>query len=199
MKKRQVSPRVVKGTPSVELSRKEFVLRFHRRHEDPAFEKVSQSLDAVAEVAWKNYIEYHKSPRTRKAGSSFADPDYELSVDWLAARKRIREAERAQRKPGTRSRILVINGSARSDQTCPGEMSKTYRLAKIAQRAIEAAPRFEVDFLDLSLLTSEYGRVIYPCKACVSTAQPLCVPRRSRQTGLFTCSAADIAGCPARR
>jgi len=174
MKKRQVRPRVVAGTPSVELSRKEFVLRFHRRHEDPAFEKVSQSLDAVAEVAWKNYIEYHKSPRTRKAGSSFADPDYELSVDWLAARKRIREAERAQRKPGTRSRILVINGSARSDQTCPGEMSKTYRLAKIAQRAIEAAPRFEVDFLDLSLLTSEYGRVIYPCKACVSTAQPLC-------------------------
>jgi multimeric flavodoxin WrbA len=31
-----------------------------------------------------------------------------------------------------------------------------------------------VDFLDLSVLVSEYGRVIYPCKACVSTAQPLC-------------------------
>jgi multimeric flavodoxin WrbA len=53
-------------------------------------------------------------------------------------------------------------------------VSKTYRLAKIAQRAIESAPRFEVDFLDLSKLASEYGRVIYPCKACVSTAQPLC-------------------------
>ena len=36
------------------------------------------------------------------------------------------------------------------------------------------APRFEVDFLDLSNLASEYGRVIYPCKACVSTAMPLC-------------------------
>src|SRR6186713_2624805 len=119
MKKRQVRPRVVTGTPSVELSRKEFVLRFHRRHEDPAFEKVSQSLDAVAEVAWKNYIEYHKSPRKRKAGSSFADPDYELSLDWLAARKRIRKAERAQRRRGAPSRILVINGSARSDQSCP--------------------------------------------------------------------------------
>jgi multimeric flavodoxin WrbA len=31
-----------------------------------------------------------------------------------------------------------------------------------------------VDLLDLSRLTSEYGRVIYPCKACVSTAMPLC-------------------------
>ena len=28
--------------------------------------------------------------------------------------------------------------------------------------------------LDLSRLASEYGRVIYPCKACVSTAMPLC-------------------------
>ena len=23
-------------------------------------------------------------------------------------------------------------------------------------------------------MTSEYGRIIYPCKACVSTAMPLC-------------------------
>src|SRR6185436_3378067 len=30
------------------------------------------------------------------------------------------------------------------------------------------------DILDLSRLTAEYGKVIYPCKACVSTAQPLC-------------------------
>lgn len=174
MTKRKNDPRVVKGMPSVELSRKEFVLRFSQRHEDPAFEKVAGPLAAVAEVAWKNYIEYHKSPRTRKAGNAFADPDFRLPLEWLAARKRIRDATRAQRRRSARSRVLIINGSARSDQTCPGEMSKTYRLAKIAQRAIEAAPRFDVDFLDLSLLAAEYGRVIYPCKACVSTAQPLC-------------------------
>src|SRR6185436_13953451 len=107
MKKRQTRPRVVKGTPSVELSRKEFVLRFHRRHADPTFETVAEPLEAVADVAWKNYIEYHKSPRTRKAGKAFADPSYELSLDWLAARKRIGEAERAHRRRGARSRILV--------------------------------------------------------------------------------------------
>ena len=28
--------------------------------------------------------------------------------------------------------------------------------------------------LDLSPLTSEFGRQIHPCKACVSTAMPLC-------------------------
>lgn len=32
----------------------------------------------------------------------------------------------------------------------------------------------QIDLLDLSLLTSEYGRNIYPCKGCVSTAMPLC-------------------------
>lgn len=174
MTKTKSRSRVVTGMPSVELSRKEFVLRFHRRHQDPSFEKVAKPLDAVAEVAWKNYIEYRKAPRTRKAGGAFADPEYELSLDWIAARKHILEAQRAQRRRGAPSRILLINGSARSDQTCPGEMSKTYRLAKLAQRTIAAVPRFEVDFLDLSLLTSEYGRVIHPCKACVSTAQPLC-------------------------
>src|SRR5262249_51750245 len=74
----------------------------------------------------------------------------------------------------TNSRILVINGSTRSDQTCPGEMSKTFRLAKLAERIISGDKGFEVDFLDLSRLASEYGRIIYPCKACVSTAMPLC-------------------------
>lgn len=167
-------PPVVKGMPSVELSRKEFVLRFRRRHEDPTFDAVTEPLGAVAEVAWRNYIDYHRSPNRRKAGNAFADPAYELPREWLETRKRIHEAQRRQRRRGTPSRILLVNGSARSDQTCPGEMSKTYRLARLAQRAIESVPRFEVDFLDLSLLTAEYGRVIYPCKACVSTAQPLC-------------------------
>jgi multimeric flavodoxin WrbA len=57
--------------------------------------------------------------------------------------------------------------------TCPGEMSKTFRLAIVARDAIVAAGA-ECDLLDLSHLTSEDGRVIYPCKACVSTAMPLC-------------------------
>src|SRR6185295_2665050 len=144
MAKTRSRPRVVKGMPSVELSRKEFVLRFQRRHEDPTFARVAKPLDAMAEVAWKNYIEYHKSPNKRKAGSAFADPSFELAREWLETRKRIHAAERVQRRKTGPSRILVINGSARSDQSCPGEMSKTYRLAKIAQRAIEAAPRFEV-------------------------------------------------------
>jgi multimeric flavodoxin WrbA len=70
--------------------------------------------------------------------------------------------------------VLVINGSARTDQSCPGEMSKTYRLAQLARKELEAGGGCEVDFLDLSRQVSEYGRAILPCKACVSTAMPLC-------------------------
>jgi len=62
----------------------------------------------------------------------------------------------------------------RSDQSCPGEISKTWRLVEVARKVIERERSFEAEVLDLSLLTSQYGRQILPCKACVSTAQPLC-------------------------
>jgi multimeric flavodoxin WrbA len=167
-------PRVVKGMESTQLSRARFEERLRARYDDPAFEAISRELDAVIEVAWQTYSEHRKSPRQQAAGDGFADPNFPLSVEWLAARDAIRYAQLTHDDQHAPSRILMINASARSDQTCPGEISKTYRLTKIAQQAIESSQGFEVDLLDLSRLTSEYGRVIYPCKACVSTAQPLC-------------------------
>jgi hypothetical protein len=69
------------------------------------------------------------------------------------------------------SRILIVNGSSRSAKACPGEMSKTLSTSYDRKKIVEKSRGFEVEVLDLSRLTSEYGRVIYPCKACVSTAQ----------------------------
>jgi multimeric flavodoxin WrbA len=166
-------PRVVKEMPSVELDRGEFERRFRQRHADPLFAGADEALRDVIDTAWRSYTGNHKSPRTRKAGPEFADPDYDLSLDWLAARDAIRTAEMQHQDSTLPAKILLINGSARTNQSCPGETSKTFRLAKLAQSAIEASGA-DVDFLDLSVLVSEYGRVIYPCKACVSTAQPLC-------------------------
>jgi len=166
-------PRVVEENPSVELDRAEFERRFRARHHDPLFEPVERELEAVLDAAWRSYSAHRKSPRTRKAGPEFADPDYDLSLDWLAARDAIRRAESEQRDAPLPPRILVISSSARTNQSCPGETSKTFRLAKLARNAIEAE-NARVDFLDLSVLVSEYGHVIYPCKACVSTSQPLC-------------------------
>lgn len=165
---------VRKGMPSVQIDKAEFTKRMRERFYDPAFEKIGPAVDKVIDVAWEAYDEYRKSPRTRPAGPGYADPGYELSLEWIEAKHRIEEAAQRQKDPKSPARILVINGSARSDQTCPGEMSKTYRLAVMAKEIVEQAAGFEVDFLDLSRLASERGRVIYPCKACVSTAQPLC-------------------------
>jgi multimeric flavodoxin WrbA len=69
--------------------------------------------------------------------------------------------------------VLVICAAPRNDGTCPGEMSKTYRLSRIAQDTLDAAG-METDLLDLSRLASDFDRRIHPCKACVSTAMPLC-------------------------
>ena len=164
---------VRKGMPSVELSREEFESRFRQRFEDPAFDAVQAQIADVAAVAWDGYINSRKSPRTRKAGPEFADPDYDLSTDWLKARDDIAAAQAHYDDVTQTKRILLINGSSRSDQTCPGEISKTWRMVKLAEPIFVEAG-YAVDLLDLSRLTSEAGRNIYPCKSCVSTAMPLC-------------------------
>ena len=166
--------KVRKGMPSVALSKAQFAERFTARFYDPVFAGSAKEIETLLPQAWTSYHEYHKSPVTRKAGKGFADPSYDLPVEWRATHEAIKAAERAQRNPRGRSRILVINGSMRSDQSCPGEMSKSWRLVTMARKIIEAERGFEPEVLDLSRLTSEYGRVIHPCKACVSTAMPLC-------------------------
>ena len=168
------SPAVRKGQGDVKLSRDEFVRRLGERFYDPAFDAVRPEIERIMEVAWKNYDEYHKSPRERKAGPGFADPEFELPAEWLAAHAAVTAAEKQQRDPSSPRRILLICGAARHDETCPGEMSKTFRLVQLARRVVAASEGFEADLLDLSHLTAQYGRQILPCKACVSTAMPLC-------------------------
>ena len=167
------SPRVRKGQGDVKLTREEFERRIGERFYDPVFDAVREDIARVIDVAWNGYDEYRKSPRTAKAGPGFHDPDYELPIEWLAARAAILAAEERQKNPASAGRVLLVNGAARHDQTCPGEMSKSFRLATLAGGEIEDAG-LECDVLDLSMLTAQYGRQILPCKACVSTAMPLC-------------------------
>ena len=164
---------VRKGMPSTQIAKQEFAKRFRSRFYDPVFGEAAEEIERLLEKAWEGYHQYRKSPRTRRAGRGFADPKFQLPVEWLATREAIRQAEKQQKDANT-ARILLVNGSSRTDQSCPGEMSKTFRLVRMAQEAIAKHRGIEVDLLDLSRLTSEYGRIIYPCKACVSTAMPLC-------------------------
>jgi multimeric flavodoxin WrbA len=166
-----IEPRTGQAPPK--LTREQFSERFGQSFFDPAYEAVREELKKVEVIAWEAYSGSRKAPRTAKAGPGFANPDYDLSVEWRANRDRLIECEKRQKDPASRSRVLVVCGSARNDGTCPGEMSKTFRLSKMAAEVFEKAG-VEADFLDLSLLTSDYGRRIFPCKACVSTAEPLC-------------------------
>ena len=167
-------PELRKLQPSTQLTRAEFMRRIGERFYDPAFDLVRPELEHVLEVAWDGYHEYRKSPRTQKAGPEFAEPDFPLPLEWLKTRQEIRAAQHTHDDPQSPRRILLVSAAARSSETCPGESPKTYRLAQIAREELEATRGLECDFLDLSLLTAEYGRQILPCKSCVATAMPLC-------------------------
>ena len=161
------------GSDSPRLDEAEFKRRFRSQFQDPAFDALGPELDRIAEAAWDGYAHQRKSPRTRKAGPGYADPDYDLALDWIGAREAIEAAQARHDDPAGPLRVLLVNGSSRSEHTCPGELSKSWRLAQLAREVLEEAG-ISVRFLDLSRLASEYGRNIHPCKACFSTAAALC-------------------------
>jgi len=164
---------VRKGQAPAKLEKDEFHLVFQRSFNDPRFEAVAGELARIEEIAFANYQDSRKAPVTVKAGPEFADPDYDMSIEWKAARDSLLKLDAIQKDPATRSRVLLINASARNDGTCPGEMSKTFRMTQLAREILEA-DNIEVDILDLSRLTSDYDHHIHPCKGCASTAMPLC-------------------------
>ncbi len=171
---RRDAPAPRKGAPDLQLDEAEFRRRFLGQFRDQAFEPLSAELDRLAGAAWDAYRHHRKAPRTRKAGPGFADPDYELAEDWLAARAAIEAARQRHDDAGGPARFLLISGSSRSEHTCPGELSKSWRLMQIAREVLSAAPSTQVEVLELHRLTGEYGRHIHPCKACFSTAPALC-------------------------
>ncbi|WP_077034481.1 flavodoxin family protein [Pelomonas sp. KK5] len=161
------------GQAPAPLKRREFGERFRQRYQDPAFAAEAEAIGRLEEIAWQAYVEGRKAPLTRPIGKGAADPAYEASVEWLDTRRRLARAQRVQADPKGKPRVLIICGSARNDGSCPGEISKTWRLARSAAAVVRGLGA-TADLLDLSLLTSDYGRAIHPCKGCVATAMPLC-------------------------
>ena len=82
---------VRKGMPSTQLDKNEFKKRFLTQFYDPAFQPLMKEIDKIAEVAWDGYDSYRKAPRTVKAGNEFADPNYDLSIEWLEPAWRLRQ------------------------------------------------------------------------------------------------------------
>jgi multimeric flavodoxin WrbA len=163
-----------KGMPSPSLCETEFKRRFLTQYQDPAFDSLASELERIAAAAWDGYSKSRKSPHTRKAGPGFADPNYDLAADWIDTHHAVQRAQLQHEDPQAPHRFLLINSSSRSEHTCPGEMSKSFRLVELARAVFEGGGNTSVEVLDLSRLASEYGRKIHPCKACFSTAAALC-------------------------
>jgi multimeric flavodoxin WrbA len=155
------------------LTRAEFRERFMASYYDPAFDAEREAIDRLEAIAWDGYTHSRKSPRTKKAGPEFEDPDYDLSVEWYDTHLKLKAAQARWALPETKSRVLLVNCAARNDGSCPGEISKSWRLTQAAKKVLDEAG-METDVLDLSWLISDYRRSIHPCKGCLSTAMPLC-------------------------
>ncbi|MEP7183858.1 MAG: flavodoxin family protein [Betaproteobacteria bacterium] len=165
--------KIRRGQAPAPLTRAEFHERFNVRYYDPAYEVERDAIARLEAIAWDAHQDGRKAPLTRPAGPGYADPTYAISVQWLETSKRLKAAQKRWHDKAAPSRVLIICGSARNDGTCPGEISKTWRFTESARHVVQGLGA-EADVLDLSLVTSEYGRNIHPCKGCVSSAMPLC-------------------------
>ena len=110
------APEPRKGMPSPRLDETEFKRRYRQHFDDPAFAPLRSEIERIATVAWDAYSDSRTSPVTTKAGQEFADPDYDISVEWLAARRAVLEAQARYEDKNLPPRVLLINGSSRSER-----------------------------------------------------------------------------------
>ena len=165
-----------KGMPSSEVDAGAFRARFEARFADPAFAPMGAELERLAAIAWDAYSNSRKAPHTQAAGDEFHDPAYQLATDWIAARAAIQDAQARHDDGGRAAQILIVNGSPRSEHTCPGEMSKTWRLVEAAREVVGGAGA-NCEVLDLS-------RTHIRIRAATSTrARRASRPRRRSATG----------------
>jgi hypothetical protein len=126
------------GQAPAPLDRAAFGRRFRARFVDPAFRREDDALARLEQIAWEAYHEGRKAPHTHKAGPGYANPDYDLSDDWRDAKEKLDAAQKRWADAATPSRVLVICGASRNDGTCPGEISKTWRITNWLQQTLSA-------------------------------------------------------------
>ncbi|WP_295643641.1 hypothetical protein [uncultured Methylibium sp.] len=119
------------------VTRDAFRRRYQQRFFDPVYAAEQPAIDRLEALAWQAYQDGRKAPRTAPAGSGYADPGYALSNEWRTTAEALQQAQAHWAAPGTPSRVLVVCASPRNDGSCPGEMSKTWRLAQLALGVIE--------------------------------------------------------------
>ena len=166
---------VRKGQGDVTLTREEFERRLRERFYDPAFERVAGEVDAGRRRRLGRLRRVPQEPAHAESGARLRRPG--LRAAGRVARGARRASSAAQRRSRTHPAAARAScWSAAPRATTRPARARCRRPSASSQMAREEIERAGVtcDLLDLSLLTAEYGRQILPCKACVSTAMPLC-------------------------
>ncbi len=118
------------GQAPAPLSRQVFGERYRASFVDPAFAAEKDAIARLEEVAWQAYDEGRKAPLTRRAGPAYADPAYALSVEWLATRQAIDQAQLAWATTPPQSRACC---SAIQKEVC--NVARSVVAAVLALRA----------------------------------------------------------------
>ena len=172
-----MTTKVRKGQWTGKLERVEFSRRFRNAFVDPAFRSRRRGHrqargDRLGRLQRRPQGADHAQgrPRLRRSGLR---PLGRVARDARAPRRRRRQR---WADPTTTTRALVICGSPRNDGTCPGEISKTFRLAGLVERGAAAASR--------SRSTSSTSACSPPTTAATSIrARAACRPRCRSATG----------------
>jgi len=101
------------------LDRSEFGVRFRTSFVDPAFRAEDGAIDRLEAIAWDAYREGRKAPITRKAGPGYADPDYDLAVEWIETKERLERAQKAWADPATKTRARFTGRPLSAASTRP--------------------------------------------------------------------------------
>jgi hypothetical protein len=114
------NPVVVTGQVAKFISRDDLRKRFEANFFDPAFGEARHAIKQLEAIAWDGYKAGRKAPITQKAGKGFADPTYDLSVEWRETRDRLLTIDTNGKSDKSKSRVLVICGFSRNGGACPG-------------------------------------------------------------------------------
>jgi hypothetical protein len=74
---------ITKGMPSPRMTKEEFKQRFLNQFQDQSFDSLTAELDRVAEAAWTLMRMRENLHTPGRAGTGYADPDYDLALDCL--------------------------------------------------------------------------------------------------------------------
>ena len=132
-------PTVRKGQAPPPHPRETFRKIFFQNFYDPAFDPERAAIDRLEAIAWDAYQEAARRRARARPGPASPTPTTTCRSNGCETRERLQAAQaRWQRAGHAVARAADLRLRPRNDGTCPGEISKTWRLTQIAREALRA-------------------------------------------------------------